>query len=80
MTASTLRNIDCTGGGQEASLEAIRALLAPNYGADFLKSCEYYKQKNGKSGDDYCNIIWRTNAKKNIILITDEDSDLPTLR
>ena len=54
--------------GQEAGLEAIRMSLD---GLGHLhKGCE--------SNIIDCSLVWRAGAKRVIIMLTDEDSDLPT--
>ncbi|KAJ3171404.1 hypothetical protein HDU88_007483 [Geranomyces variabilis] len=67
-----LSKVPCNMGGQEAAFEAIRMSLAGNNGADYLRKCV-----NGDTSSANCNISWRTNVTKSMILITDEDSDLP---
>jgi hypothetical protein len=62
-----LASIGCSGYGQEAGLEAIRMAL------DGLDSME-----QGCDDLDGCEITWRSGSKRIIIMITDEDSDLPT--
>ncbi|KAJ3192367.1 hypothetical protein HK101_006678 [Irineochytrium annulatum] len=74
LTQGTIGAIGCTRGGQEAGLEVIRMSLANNSGSDFNKNC--VKPYNTQAA---CVLNWRANAKKNIIIATDEDSDLPTL-
>ncbi|RKO98034.1 hypothetical protein CAUPRSCDRAFT_10345, partial [Caulochytrium protostelioides] len=59
--------------GQESMLEAIRISLSPNpmntkYG--FLQQCV-------TESSNLCTFRWRAGAAKNIVAITNEDSDLP---
>jgi hypothetical protein len=54
-------------------MEAIRISLAANNGSDFAKACV------APYTSAQCVLGWRQNAKKQIIMATDEDSDLPTL-
>ena len=55
------------GGGQEAGLEAIRMALDEE--GNMIAGC---------ANTDDCSLVWRAGAKRVIIMITDEDSDLPT--
>ncbi len=59
--------VGCSGYGQEAGLEAIRMALD---GKDSMSE--------GCTDVDNCKLNWRDNSKRVIIMITDEDSDLPT--
>jgi hypothetical protein len=62
-----VNSVGCSGFGQEAGLEAIR--MALDGGHSMIQGCE---------GDGACEITWRTGSKRVIIMVTDEDSDLPT--
>ena len=57
----------CSGYGQEAGLEAIRMAL------DGKNS-----MTTGCTDVANCDITWREGAKRVIIMVTDEDSDMPT--
>jgi acetate kinase len=57
-------SVGCARYGQEAGLEAIRMALD--------------EKGNMQQGCDDCEIKWRESSKRVIIMITDEDSDLPT--
>jgi hypothetical protein len=67
MTKKTVEDIGCASFGQEAGLEAIRMSLDGQ--GKMTEGC-------AASGD--CSITWRPEAKRMIIMVTDEDSDLPT--
>ncbi|KAI3657175.1 hypothetical protein MP638_000299, partial [Amoeboaphelidium occidentale] len=66
-------SIDTTEGGQEASFEAIRMALQ-NDGNDMDACCT---DEFGGSDKSKCNLTWRQDSTRVIILATDEDSDLP---
>ncbi len=59
--------VGCSGYGQESSLEAIRMALDGNN-----------SMAAGCTDVVNCNITWRDGSKRIIIMITDEDSDMPT--
>eukprot|EP00158_Paraphelidium_tribonemae_P004028 Partr_v1_DN26528_c0_g1_i3_m3375 len=62
------------GGGNEAAFEVMRSALPP-YPADFLTpACS---SKYGSNNAAICNLSWRSGAQKVMIVVTDEDSDLP---
>ena len=54
--------------GQEAGLEAIRMALDGK--GSMIAGCI--------DTIDPCRLLWRPDAKRVIIMLTDEDSDLPT--
>jgi hypothetical protein len=72
---SSLDEMPCNAGGQEAAFEAIRRVLPPFEGKDMVMKCP--SAFGGTTDPSQCNTVWRTNAAKVIILATDEDSDLP---
>lgn len=63
--------VQCNGGGQEATFEAIRGVLPPNNFAGFTSTCFNCQVPGAKT--------WRDGAQKVLIVATDEDSDFPTL-
>ena len=67
MTQETVNSVGCASHGQEAGLEAIRMALD---GENSMTA--------GCADVEDCDITWRDNSKRVIIMITDEDSDLPT--
>jgi hypothetical protein len=75
MTKKSLSSVGCSRSGWEAGLEAVRVALASNNGSDFTKSCSAV---SGFSAVN-CVLNWRRDANKQIILVTDEDSDIPFL-
>jgi len=65
--------LNCNESGQESGLEAIRMFL--NGSKKFINKIESkYGQKKFKKVSE---LKWRKNSTKTIILVTDEDSDLP---
>ncbi|KAJ3111722.1 hypothetical protein HK100_002594, partial [Physocladia obscura] len=66
-----LSSVNCSRSGWEAGLEAIRMTLQ-NSGADMDKSMCM------TSNSATCILEWRNNATRQIIMATDEDSDIPT--
>jgi len=62
--------LNCQQGGQESGLEAIRMFLN--------KSDKFLNSNNMSFKYDTTELAWRDNSSKTIILVTDEDSDLPT--
>ncbi|TPX32813.1 hypothetical protein SmJEL517_g04138 [Synchytrium microbalum] len=66
MVTSALIGAGCGMGQRQATLEGIRMVLSSNGGSDIL--CDLVG----------CGISWRANAQKNVIVLTDGDSDLPT--
>ncbi|TPX43049.1 hypothetical protein SeMB42_g04880 [Synchytrium endobioticum] len=64
---------NCNRGGQEAGLEAIRMVLPPKSGKDLSKKCVDNNFKGSA-----CVLSYRSDAAIQIIMATDEDSDLPT--
>lgn len=63
-------------GSQEASFEAIRGSLPPYNGQHWNANCT---SSNGGFDSNICKLSWRPNAGKVMIVVTDEDSDRPTL-
>ncbi|KAJ3238330.1 hypothetical protein HDU78_003589 [Chytriomyces hyalinus] len=70
---TALQNVGCKRSGWEAGLEAIRMTLNSNNGSDMGQSC-----LTGYNGTA-CKIIWRAGSERQIIMATDEDSDIPYL-
>jgi hypothetical protein len=68
---SILGAIQCTYGAQEASFEAIRMVLGSTANTDLVASC---------SKGVTCQLNWRSNSSKVLMIATNEDSDLPTNR
>ncbi|KAJ3068214.1 hypothetical protein HDU98_008624 [Podochytrium sp. JEL0797] len=69
---AALLAVGCSRSGWEAGMEAIRMTLNPNNGSDMIKACT-------GSYTSACSLIWRNgNVQKQIIMATDEDSDIPT--
>ncbi|ORX63662.1 hypothetical protein BCR32DRAFT_137965, partial [Anaeromyces robustus] len=65
--------LDCSKGGQESGLEAIRMFLKKsNKFLDYTKNAS-----EDKNFEDVSKLDWRKDSSKTIILVTDEDSDLP---
>jgi len=61
--------LNCKQNGQESGLEAIRM---------FLKKSDKFLDSNNKEFNyDVKGLAWRSDSTKTIILVTDEDSDLP---
>jgi hypothetical protein len=67
MTQNTVNSVGCASKGQEAGLEAIRMALDGQN--SMTPACADLND---------CDITWRAGSKRVIIMITDEDSDLPT--
>jgi len=61
--------LNCKQGGQESGLEAIRMFLN--------KSSKFLNENNEEFEYDIEGLAWRSDSTKTIILVTDEDSDLP---
>ncbi|KAI9205746.1 uncharacterized protein BJ171DRAFT_580392 [Polychytrium aggregatum] len=72
VTQSALRAVGCSGLAQEAGLEAIRVVLTNP--ADLAQTC----MSDFTTSQD-CSLQWNPASQKQIILVTDEDSDLPLL-
>jgi hypothetical protein len=69
-TQKAVHAVGCASHGQEAGLEAIRMALD---GEDRMaEGCTDLSTN--------CKLKWRDGSKRVIIMITDEDSDLPTNR
>ncbi|KAG4099075.1 hypothetical protein H8356DRAFT_989729 [Neocallimastix lanati (nom. inval.)] len=66
-------NLDCDESGQESGLEAIRMFL--NKSKNFINRIE--KVNSEKNFVDIDKLEWREKSTRTIILVTDEDSDLP---
>jgi hypothetical protein len=66
-TQEVVHSVGCARYGQEAGLEAIRMALDGK--GNMEKECD---------DPNDCEITWRSGSKRVIIMITDEDSDLPT--
>jgi len=66
-------NLDCDANGQESGLETIRMLL--NKSKKFIDRTE--KVNSEKNFVDINKLEWREKSTRTIILVTDEDSDLP---
>lgn len=66
-TKAAIKSVGCDQIGQEAGLEALR-MTALNM-TDLSAGCAYGTP---------CEISWRPDARRMIIMVTDEDSDLPT--
>jgi len=65
--------LNCKENGQESGLEAIRMFLKES--SNFINKIDsIYGQKNFR---DIYQLRWRNNSSKTIIIVTDEDSDLP---
>jgi len=65
---AAFNNLNCKQGGQESGLEAIRM---------FLQNSQSFIDKTDGGSK---NLEWRDGSTKTIILVTDEDSDLPHYR
>ncbi|KAJ3005439.1 UNVERIFIED_CONTAM: hypothetical protein HDU68_004617 [Siphonaria sp. JEL0065] len=72
-TKAALQAVGCKRSGWEAGLEAVRMTLQPNNGSDMSQSCS-------GSYTGSCKIIWSSGAQSQIIMATDEDSDIPYLK
>jgi choice-of-anchor A domain-containing protein len=66
---AAFNNLNCKQGGQESGLEAIRMFLN--------KSSKFLNKDNQEFTYDIEGLSWRDDSTKTIILVTDEDSDLP---
>jgi hypothetical protein len=62
-----MNSVSPYSSGQEAGLEAIRMALDGK--GNLNAGCEL---------DIDCSLVWREGSKRVIIMLTDEDSDLPT--
>ena len=62
-----MSSISSSVSGQEPGLEAIRMSLD---GLDGMVA--------GCADPEDCSLVWRAGSKRVIIMLTDEDSDLPT--
>jgi hypothetical protein len=67
ITRDSINDVGCAAFGQEAGLEAIRMALDGKGGMN-LGCADVFD----------CELRWRDDSKRVIIMITDEDSDLPT--
>ncbi|KAI8622162.1 hypothetical protein BC830DRAFT_1224162, partial [Chytriomyces sp. MP71] len=67
-----LSSVGCSRSGWEAGLEALRMSLNANQGSDMQKSCSGNYTSN-------CTLTWRPDAQRQILMATDEDSDIPYL-
>ncbi|TPX38036.1 hypothetical protein SmJEL517_g00041 [Synchytrium microbalum] len=64
---------NCNYGGNEAGLEALRMVLPPKSGIDLISGCV-----NSAFTGASCNLTYRSGAAIQVIMATDEDSDIPT--
>lgn len=76
LLAQVIGGIQCYAGGQEAAFEVLRGSVPPENGRLFGRGCS---ADVGGADPSNCNINWNLNATKALILVTDEDSDLPNI-